>query len=86
MWLRLDRASLHGQYRVHGHQSVSLRIHYETSDIVLTQILRRNQNYVGTNSQGIWACFRNCATRVGCVAFMYTGTQNAAVNSGAGRC
>ncbi|KAM0717693.1 hypothetical protein Q7P37_007545 [Cladosporium fusiforme] len=41
--------------------------------------------YSGTNGQGIFACFRGCASRVNCVAFTYTGTITGP-GDGSGRC
>lgn len=54
-------------------------------------VLSRGSNvcrYVGTNGGGIYACFRGCSSRIGCFAFTYTGTINAATpaTAGAGRC
>lgn len=44
-----------------------------------------NNNFVGTNGQGIGACFWGCSNRVGCVGFTYTGSVTSA-NVGSGRC
>ena len=44
-----------------------------------------NLNYVGTNGQGIAACFWGCSNRIGCVGFTYTGTISSST-AGSGRC
>ena len=44
-----------------------------------------DNNYVGTSSQGIAACFWGCSNRIGCAAFTYTGTVSSAT-AGSGRC
>lgn len=44
-----------------------------------------NGAYVGTNGQGIGACFWGCSNRIGCVGFTYTGSVTSA-NVGSGRC
>jgi hypothetical protein len=44
--------------------------------------------FVGTNGAGIYNCFRGCSSRIGCVAFTYTGTVDATTpaTKGSGRC
>lgn len=44
-----------------------------------------NNAYVGTNAQGIAACFWGCSNRIGCVGFTYTGTVSSST-AGSGRC
>lgn len=39
----------------------------------------------GTKSQGIYACFRACASRPGCVAFTFAGTMSSGT-AGTGAC